>query len=216
MIFSNDTFKTLDYFSKINPSIAFKPGSVIRTISPQKTVMAKATVSEEFPTSAGVYDLSRFLSTVTLLDKPDIQFEEDKFVIKAGRTKVNYTYAAESMIVTPPEKDIVLPEAECTIDVKWEDIQNVVKAASVLQLGEISFKSDGSTVSMSAVDSKNPTADNYNVNVADVDNISNFDMMIKVENLKLIPVDYQISLSSKGMAHFKSEKVEYWIALEAN
>ena len=44
MKFSTDTLSVLKNFSTINPSIVFKPGSVVRTISPQKTVMAAATI----------------------------------------------------------------------------------------------------------------------------------------------------------------------------
>jgi hypothetical protein len=214
MNFSDDTLSILKNFSGINPSLLFKPGQVLRTISPQKTVMAAATIDENIDTPAAVYDLSRFLSTLSLFDNPDIQFGQDKFTIQSGRSRVNYTYASESMIVTPPDKDITVPDLEATFNVEWDNIQNVIRAAGVLQLGEIAFRSDGTTISMSAVDSKNPTADNYSVDVAE-GNGSTFDMIIKVENMRMMPADYIVSLSSKGMAHFKSTKVQYWIALES-
>jgi len=214
MNFSDDTLNILKNFSGINPSLMFKPGQTLRTISPQKTVMAAATIDESIDSPAAVYDLSRFLSTLSLFDNPDIQFGQDKFTIQAGRSRVNYTYASESMIITPPERDIPLPDPEAVFNVAWDNIQNVIRAAGVLQLGEIAFKSDGTTISLSAVDSKNPTADNYSVDVAE-GNGSTFDMIIKVENMRVMPADYQVSLSSKGMAHFKSDKVQYWIALES-
>ena len=44
MKFSNDTLNVLKNFSSINPSVLFKPGQTVRTISPQKTVMAAATI----------------------------------------------------------------------------------------------------------------------------------------------------------------------------
>jgi hypothetical protein len=212
MNFSDDTLSILKNFSGINPSIMFKPGNVIRTISPQKTVMAAATIDENIDTPAAVYDLSRFLSTLSLFENPEIQFGEDKFTITSGRSRVSYTYASESMIISPPEKDIQVPDPEATIDVNWADIQSVIRAAGVLQLGEIAFRCNGTTISMAAVDSKNPTADNYSVDVGEGD--KTFDMIIQVENLRLLPDDYTISLSSKGMAHFKSNKVQYWIALQ--
>lgn len=214
MNFSDDTLGILKNFSAINPSLMFKPGQVLRTISPQKTVMAAASIDESIDTPAAVYDLSRFLSTLSLFDDPDVQFGSDKFTIQSGRSRVNYTYASESMIITPPEKDIEVPNPEATFNVEWSNIQNVIRAAGVLQLGEIAFKSDGTTISLSAVDSKNPTADNYSVDVAE-GNGNTFEMIIKVENLRLMPADYIVSLSSKGMAHFKSNKVQYWIALES-
>lgn len=216
MKFSENTISVLKNFSQINPSIALKEGKTLRTISPQKTVMAAALIDESIPSDAAIYDLSRFLSTVSLFEDPTIKFGSNRFTISSGRSRVNYTYASESMIVMPPAKDFTLPEAECTISVAWNDIQNVLRAAAVLQLEEIAFKCDGSTITMAAVDTKNPTADNYVVSVAsDVENVDEFNMTIKVENLKLMPNDYVVMLSSAGMAHFKAATVQYWVALEA-
>lgn len=214
MKFSSDTLSVLKNFSTINPSIVFKPGSVVRTISPQKTVMAAATIDETVETQAGVYDLSRFLSTLSLFENPDVVFGEDRFTIKGGRSELRYTYTSESLMVTPPEKDIVVPDPEVSVNIKWQDIESVRQAAGVLQLPEIAFIGDGSTITMSAVDSKTSTADNYNTVVAEGVSTDPFNMIIKTDNLKLVPADYEVTLSSKGMAHFKSSKVQYWVAIE--
>jgi hypothetical protein len=215
MKFSSETLSVLKNFSQINPSVLFRPGQTIRTISPQKTVMAAAVVPETFEKQAGVYDVSRFLATLSLFDDADILFGEDRFNIKSKRSSLKYTYTAENMIVAPPDKDIVVPDPEANISIKWDDIESVIRAAGVLGLPEISFVSDGSTLAIAAVDSKNPTADTYNTVVAEGD-FGEFTMYIKVDNLKLMPADYEVALSSKGMAHFKSEKVQYWIAINSN
>ena len=214
MKFSSETLSVLKNFSTINPSIVFKPGSVVRTISPQKTVMAAATIGETVETQAGVYDLSRFLSTLALFENHDVMFGQDRLTIKGGASTLSYTYTSESLMVTPPEKDIVVPDPEVTINIKWQDIESVRQAAGVLQLPEIAFIGDGSTITMSAVDSKTSTADNYNTVVADGTGLDSFNMIIKTDNLKLVPADYEVTLSSKGMAHFKSSKVQYWVAIE--
>jgi len=214
MKFSSNTLSVLKNFSTINPSIVFKPGSVVRTISPQKTVMAAATIDETVETQAGVYDLSRFLSTLALFDNPDVEFGQDRFTIKGGRSELRYTYTSESLMVTPPEKDIVVPDPEVSVNIKWQDIESVRQAAGVLQLPEIAFIGDGNTITMSAVDSKTSTADNYNTVVAEGVSTDPFNMIIKTDNLKLVPADYEVTLSSKGMAHFKSSKVQYWVAIE--
>lgn len=213
MKFSDNTLSVLKNFSTINPSVMFKTGNTIRTISPQKTVMASATIGENISSNAGVYDLSRFLATLSLFDEPEVEFLDTKFSIKSGKSSVNYTYAAESMIVTPPESDINIPNPEVTVDVSWDDIQKVIRAAGVLQLGEIAFKGNGENVRLAAIDSKNPTADGFDV-VLSADTDKNFEMIIKVENLKLMPADYKVALSSKGLAHFKADKVQYFIAIE--
>lgn len=214
MQFSENTLSVLKNFSGINPSVIFRPGKTIRTISPQKTVMASATVDESIEGNAAIYDLSRFLATLSLFENPEIEFLEHKFAIKSDRSHVNYTYAAESMIISPPDKDINIPSAEVRVTVNWDDIQKVIRAASVLQLGEVAFKGNGQSISIAAIDSKNPTADAFDVVIGETDN--NFEMVIKVENLKLMPKTYDVSLSSKGMAHFKADTIQYWIAIEKN
>ena len=79
---------------------------------------------------------------------------------------------------------------------------------------KIAFIGDGNSVTMSAVDSKTSTADNYNTVVAEGISTDPFNMIIKTDNLKLVPADYEVTLSSKGMAHFKSSRVQYWVAIE--
>ena len=91
----------------------------------------------------------------------------------------------------------------------------MIRATGVLQLPEVAFSSDGSTITLSAVDSKTSTADSYDVIIAEDVETPPFNMIIKTDNLKLVPTDYEVTLSSKGMAHFKSDKVQYWIAIES-
>ena len=65
-------------------------------------------------------------------------------------------------------------------------------------------------------DKKNDTANNYSLDV-DVDSEGEYNFFFKVENLKLLPTNYDVEVSSKNISHFKSQAgnaVEYWIALE--
>lgn len=215
MKLSENTIAVLKNFSGINQSILFQEGNTLKTISPQKTVMASATIEDTIPGKAAVYDLARFLSTLSLFDAPEVNFGENKFTIQDGRRSVNYTYASENMIVTPPNKQIRLPSVDVEFDITWNDLQNVIRAAGILQVGDIEFSNKNETIVMSAVDVNNPTSDRYDIEVGDYEG-DDFKMSIKVDNLKLVPEDYKISLSSAGMSHFKTSKVEYWIAVQSN
>lgn len=128
MKFNTDTLSILKNFSTINPSIVFKVGNTIRTISPQKTVMAAATIAESVEQQAGVYDLSRFISTLGLFETPEVVFGSDRFTIKGGRSELKYTYTSESFIVSPPDKDIFVPDPEAKINVRWQAIDSVIRA----------------------------------------------------------------------------------------
>ena len=215
MKLSENTISILKSFSGINPSIMFKEGNVLKTISPSKTVMAQATITDSIDGNAAVYDLSRFLSTISLFDDPEVEFGTDKFTIKGNRRRVNYTYTSENMIVSPGEKSVVLPSIDVSVKVTWDDFQSVIKAAGVLQVSDIAFVGEAGKIKLVATDTKNPTSDKYDVEISDFSG-EDFDMHIKVDNLKLLPADYEIDLCSKGMAHFKSDTVQYWIAVQTN
>ena len=65
-------------------------------------------------------------------------------------------------------------------------------------------------------DKKNDTANNFSLEVNQSSQGAKFQFFFKVENLKLLPGSYDVSISSKNISHFKSktDNVEYWIALE--
>lgn len=214
MIFSDETLSILKNYATINPSLIFNPGNTLKTISPMKTIMSEVTIAETFEKQACIYDLSRFLATLSLFATPELEFHDKWVTISDGRRTTRYTYADPSMVVAPPNKSIKLPDPDVVVSVTWNDIASVTKASSVLQLPEIAFVGDGSNVSLQAIDSSNPTADKYDVVVGSTD--KTFKMIIKTENLKLLPLDYDVSLSSKGMASFSTNKVNYYIVIEQN
>ena len=214
MKFSAETLSVLKNFSTINPGIVFRPGSVIRTVHPQKTIMASAVISENIESVARVFDLSQFLSTLQLFQSPEVKFNEDHFVISDEKSNVKYTYAAEAMVVTI-DKNIAFPPAEAKVTVTWKDLDSVIKAAGILKLPEVAFIGEGDKIKLSAVNSKNPTADSYHTTIASGEDYGHFEMLINVENFKLVPNDYEVALSKRGLAHFKSNKIEYFIALKA-
>lgn len=210
---SENVLSVLKSFSSINQSIVIKPGDKLRTISNQKTIMAEANLDMKFDSTAAIYDLARFLATVSLFEKPDLTFNEKTIAITEGRKRVNYTLAEPSMIVQPPDKGVNMPPCEVEVDLSWSNISEVLKAAAVLQLPEVSFTGKDGEVTLEALDSKNPTSDRYGVSVGETEN--NFNFFIKVENLKLMQADYKASLSSSGLSSFVNENVSYWIAVES-
>ena len=70
MKISSETINILKNFSGINANLVFKPGKELKTLSEAKTIMASASILEDFPVEFGVYDLNEFLSLFSLMDEP--------------------------------------------------------------------------------------------------------------------------------------------------
>ena len=218
MKLSNDTLSILKNFASINQGIYFKKGKTIRTVSTGKNIMAEAIVSEEIPTEFGVYDLNNLLSVISLhKEEPTFDFEDNNILISGlkGRSKIRYRFCAASMIVTPPDKTIEMPNPEISLELSGEDLDWVLRAANVLSSPFIAVESNGSKVFVKAFDSTNDAAHTDSIEIAK-GNGDIYSMIFKTENLKVISGGYSIKISSKGIANFKHEtaNIQYWIATE--
>lgn len=213
MKISESTLDVLKNFSTINQSLAFKQGSVIRTVSEGKTILAQAKVPEAFPVDFAIYELNQFLGLASLFEQADFDFGDRQVTLKEGTAKATYTYADPSMITTPPEKNIELPSVEVQFKMNKSDYRAVLNGANQLGLPEVVVRGKDGVVQLVATDTKNPTTNEFSRVVGE--HGGEFTFIFKTENMKFIPNDYQVEISSKGIAHFKSESVEYWVATEA-
>ena len=218
MKLSNDTLNVLKNFASINQGIMFKKGKTIKTVSGGKNVLAEATISEEIPTDFGVYDLNNFLSVLSLhKEEPVLEFESNNVLISGlkGRSKIKYRFCAPHMIVVPPEKQINMPDAEISFDISADDFDWVLRAANVLSSPNIVVESDGDKIYVSTIDILDDSKHNDSLEVSD-GNGDKYRMIFKTENFKMLSGGYSVSISSKGISHFKHKTVniQYWIATE--
>jgi len=213
MKFSNETLSVLKSFTAINKSVLLKPGNTIKTITPEKTLIAIAEIPDEIPSEACVYDLSRFLSILSLYNDPDVEFGDKYFIISEGKRRTKYVYADISMIHTPPEKDINIPSEDVVVSVTESDLSSVLKAAGVLQFTEIAFVGESGKCYLKAIDSANDNADDFGVEIGETDD--EFRVIIKTDNLKLMPMDYEVTICSKGISESKGDNVTYFVAIDS-
>lgn len=214
MKIDTDTINVLKNFAKINPSIVVQEGNVLKTISPTKTIMAKAKVKTDFGKRFAIYNLDRFISIVSTFTDPEFKFGEKSVDISDNNKKQHYVYADENTVTKAPEKEINLPSVDVSFTLTNDDLRDVEKAAGILALPEIAVVGDGKNISLQAVDTKNPTGDVYSIVIGKTDKA--FKAIFKAENIKIIPGEYEVNISSKGISHFSGEGVEYFIAVESN
>jgi hypothetical protein len=212
MKLSAKTIQILKNFSSINPSIMFKEGNILSTMSPLRTIIAKATIAETIERDFGIFDLNRFLGILSLFNEPDLFFTDTFVKITDGQKSVNFTYADPITITTPPEKEIKMSMPYVEFDLTSDLLQNVMRAASVLQLSEISLFSENGRMMMGAKDFKNPSNNSFEIDVKETD--ENFKIIFSCNNMKMMSNSYKACVA-KGIGHFSSEDVEYFIVTES-
>ena len=219
MKLSESTLSLLKNFSTINQSILFKQGTKLRTISVMKNILAEATVSEELPKDFGIYDLGQFLNGLSLHNSPELDFQEDNYVvIKEGRSRSKYFFADPQVIVTPPEKEMTLPSEDVSFELSTDQLDKLLKAAAIYQLPDLAVVGGNGVVKIVVRDKKNDTSNDFAITVGETSNYfcKNFSFNFKVENIKILPGNYEVVVSQKLLSRFKSKNQDltYFIALE--
>ena len=214
MKINKQTLNTLKNFSDINMSIEVKAGNLLRTVSVQKNILSEASVEETFPQDFAIYELNRFLGAASLFDDPSFEFGEKTVKIGDDKRSIDYVYCDPSMIVTPPEKNITVPDPEVRFKLSQDSLSRVMKAGNVLGTPEIVVEV-GSPMTVRAMDSQNDSSDTFHVNL-DESTDKTFRFVFKIENFKMVPGDYDVEISSKGIAKFSQNQLQYWIATESS
>jgi hypothetical protein len=214
MKLSKETVALFKNFAGINSNLLLKSGSKLATISGQKNVMADVTVTETFP-DFGIYDLNEFLGAMSLFDDPDLDFQDKYVSIRQGSSNIKF-YAADASVLTAPQKAITFPDAEINFNLSAAMLNMISKTASVLRASDVAIVGDGSTITVVVGDKKNATGNSFSESVGTTD--KTFKVNLKVENLKMLPGDYAVSISSKKISRFKSPATDlvYYVAVEAD
>ena len=215
MKLSESTVNLLKNFSSINQSILFKEGTKLRTISVMKNILVEANVAEEFPRDFRIYDLNQFLNGLSLHSNAELNFDNQEYVlIKEGRMRSKYFFADPSVIVAPPEKEITLPSEDVEFVLTSQQLEKLKKASSIYQLPDVSVIGEAGVIKLVARDKKNDTSNDFSIVVGETE--SEFVFNFKEENLKIVPGNYDVVVSSKLLSRFTNQNIDvtYYIALE--
>jgi hypothetical protein len=109
-----------------------------------------------------------------------------------------------------------MPEPDVKFVLDNDTLNKLKRAASALGHSEVSITGKDGVLSLSVVESQNSTSNAYSIDIdGDFGNAA-FNFILNISNLKILPGDYDVSISSKLITHFahKEQNVQYWIALE--
>ena len=158
-------------------------------------------------------------------------FPDDKKVIiydEDTKGKTTYYYSDPDIIVTPPDFDIDIPGKEFHFDLPMQDLDQLLQAAKVYGVEDLCLYGYEGEYSICVKDKKNQTSNVFSLPMKKVTfenpgamtpERRNFCYCFKVENLKLIPGSYHVTVSTKSIANFSSlsqSALNYFVALEPN
>ena len=214
MFLSSETVSILKNFSTINQSVLIKPGKRLRSMSVMKNVLSEADIVEEFDRQVAIYDLSQFLNCLSLIPGGELKLMDDYIKITDGTNSIDYRYADPSVITAPPEKELKLPTEDVCVVLTEDQLDRAKKSAAVLQIPDVSLIGDGEKIYLTVRDKKNSGSNSYSIEVGEANTVFQFNL--KVENLRMVASDYDVIISSKGMAKFTSHSrsLVYYVATE--
>lgn len=216
------TMQVLKNFSAINSNIVFRTGNEISTISEPRNILSTASVDVNFPAEFGIYDLNEFLGVLSLVDEPQIKFEEKFAVISdsVGRSKIKYFFTETEMLTSPNStmltKATAMNDFEVNFTLDQDTLNKIKRATSALGHTSVSITPSNGAIALTVFDPENPTSNTFTIELAGKYESESFNFILNIQNLKILPGDYNVSLSSKLMSKFAhtEKKVSYWIALE--
>jgi hypothetical protein len=216
MELSKETLALVKNFASINGSLMLKQGNKLSTISEGKNIMADVTITETLPMDFGIYDLNEFLNVVSLFPTTELDFQE-KYVLVSdgGKSRIKYFAAGEGVVKAAPAS-IKFPSADITFTLDAAQLAMIQRTSSALKASDVSIVGDGSTLKVLVSDKKNDTSNAYEVSIGETD--ETFKANLKVENLKMLPNDYEVAISKKKISRFKhtASDLTYYVAVEAD
>jgi hypothetical protein len=217
MKLSNRTVEILKNYSDINMSLFIEPGNILRTVSPSKTILASATVEEEFDNGFGIYDLKEFLGALSLIENPEVNLGDRSLTISSASSSLQYQYAAKELIVTPPAKDLPVPDSNVSFVLRREALKKVMNAARTLSLPNVVVKAGDGKISLQASDVKNTLGNVYNEIVSEEYGGPETESVFSVDNMRLMMLNYKVTIGDRyGSFVSEDSSVNYFIATEAS
>lgn len=223
MKFSKDTLAIFKNFASINGGIVLTEGNFVMTRSVNGATYAEATIPEEIDSELAVYDLNSFLSILSLADDgADIALNKTGDIsIKSERSVINWPSADPTTIVSP-KKRINFPQPNVTFDITGEDFGKIMRVSRGLGADTIAIKSTGKEIVVNAYNKISDTKLEkplYTFQVSDYDG-EEFNFIINLLNMKMIPDNYKVQLWASGDQMFASKfegvNVSYVLAVEAD
>lgn len=219
MKLSENTLGVLKNFSSINSGLVLQQGKTQKTISPEKSILVEVELEDAIPNQFGIYDLNQFLGNISTLGNPDLTFEEKSVLMNDGEITLNYYSCSTNLIVSPPDKELKLKQTDVSFRLTNAVLSKLLKLAAMNNLTHLSVVGKNGEIRLQTHEKANDTSNHASFKLNDYDG-TDFAASFKVDNIKLIPGDYDVEIQLGAFAKFTAtsgilkDKIKYFIALE--
>lgn len=218
---TTQTVDVLKSFEGINKSIMFRQGKMINTRSIGQNIIAEYVCDEEFPQTFAVYELSQFLSGLSLFDTPSLKFDNDDFVTirsQKGNRNAKYFFSDPSIVEeSSPERRLRFPEEDVVMEFKIteSDLASLHRASGVYDLDDIKMETSPDGIVITVFDSENETNNTYSITVPGQFS-SDFCVFMKIASLHMMKGDYHVSITDESITKWKHNNLDlvYYISTE--
>lgn len=211
---TTQTLNVLKNFSSINPTLLFRPGNKLVTVSPGNTdtILGVATVDNEFKSEFAINDLNALLRALSLFDRPVLVIGEKSLTIVSKTAKLDYRFADTAHIDIPPKGKVKIPPAVAEFELSAQSLGDVLKAAQSLSLPHVVIKGEDGKVFIRVTDMTDSSANVYDLDV-NATTSNTFSAVINIENIKIMGLTYNVSVC-EGAVFFVNPTMTYAIVLE--
>lgn len=215
MRLSKETYNILKNFAAINSNILINPGNVLKTMSAGKNIYVEAKVTEDFDVVVPIWDLNKFLGVISMFANPDLEFHDTYVVISNGRSSVKYFYSEPSLL-TVPTREVKMPKTAITFDLDEKDLNEVLKAANILQVSDFNLIGEDGKFYITVDDAGQSTSNSFQIILDENYNGPVFEGTINVSEIKFIPGSYTVELTDTIISKFthKTLDLSYYIAIK--
>lgn len=214
MKLSEQSLAILKNFASINSGVVLHNGKIQKTISPEKSILVEATLEDSL-TDFGIYDLNQFLGNVTTLRNPELTFFGEYVMMDDGELALSYLACSPNLIITPPEKELVLKNVDVSFSLPNVTLQKLIKVATMNGLPNLSVVGKNGELHLKIHERANDTSNHGSIKIGDYAG-QDFTASFKTDNLKLLPDDYNVEIQKGAFAKFENVagNLKYFIALE--
>lgn len=205
---NTSTLNILKNFSSINNEMRIDEGSSIAIYNKELSVYAMAELQDDiFPKQFGIYDLGRWLNTLNMFKGREytIDYQDTHMDISHDKMRIKYRYSDLSIINQPNNAPKITDEPLFSFDLSADQLQSILKASSIL--GTTILVIDPTKMEQISPNDRGESIDNeYSLELenAEVNGDDNVQGIIKIQSLKLLPLDYRVEVYDK-LVFFRSK-----------